>query len=349
MAKEQDTLTSISEQATRWWITFHNEGATPADHQEFGEWAARGPDRVEAYLRMAGLQRALEDRRLRWPVTPAGQLIREAKELPPEVARLKPAVASPPQQPSRSGRVARRVGFGLAASLVLAVGFVWVMLTRPQQFQTAFGEQRSFLLDDGSRVTLNTASKIEVRLRGHRRQVYLAAGEALFEVAHDPSRPFDVRTGNAVLRAVGTQFDVDRRPGRTIVTIVEGRVAMLSAGASPAGGVLPPLLVAADRVVITDEGAPALRHGVNLAAALSWTQRQLSFEHRPLAEVAEEFNRYNRERIEIRSAALRAQEVTGTFQSNDVASFVAFLSGIPGVRIESDGRGGHIVSVGPRP
>ncbi len=75
------------------------------------------------------------------------------------------------------------------------------------------------------------------------------------------------------------------------------------------------------------------QQGVNLTEAIAWTQRQLVFQRRPLGEVAEEFNRYNAGRIEIRSPALRAQEVTGTFRSDDVASFVAVLAGIPGVKV----------------
>jgi transmembrane sensor len=346
MVQEPDTVASISEQAAQWWVVFHNEGASSADHREFAEWVARGPDRVEAYLRVARLQRALEDDRLRWPTTPAEVLIREAKAAPQDAVPLSRAMSTPAPEPRhRSGASpGLRVAFSLAASLVVAVGVVWIMMSRPQQFQTKFGEQRSFLLDDGSRVTLNTASKIEVRLGKDRRHVHLAEGEALFEVAHDAARPFDVQTGHAVLRAVGTQFDVDRRPGRTIVTVVEGRVAMVSVAGRANEGATPPTLSAADRVVITDKGAQEPRHGVNVSAAISWTQRQLVFEHRALGEVAEEFNRYNRGRIEIRSAELQAQEVTGVFQANDADSFVSFLSSIPGVRIEDDGTGGHIVT-----
>ena len=68
------------------------------------------------------------------------------------------------------------------------------------------------------------------------------------------------------------------------------------------------------------------------------------FRQRPLGEIADEFNRYNVGRIEIRSSSLREQEVTGTFRSNDVASFIAVLAGIPGVHVVDDGAGGYIVT-----
>jgi ferric-dicitrate binding protein FerR (iron transport regulator) len=125
---------------------------------------------------------------------------------------------------------------------------------------------------------------------------------------------------------------------------VEGRVAIVSETGRAGQGAELPTLAAADRLVITrsDPGVP--QHGTSVAAAIAWTQRQLVFEHRPLGEVAEEFNRYNRGRIEIGTAVLRAQEVTGVFQSDDPASFVSFLSSIPGVRIRDDGSGGYIVT-----
>jgi transmembrane sensor len=230
------------------------------------------------------------------------------------------------------------------------------MLERPQEFRTALGEQRSVLLADGSRVTLNTASSIEVNLRKGRRMVRLVRGEALFEVAHETSRPFEVRAGYAVLSDVGTQFNVDMRSTGTTVTVVEGRVAvdktnsnagvgtqMRHGGPRTASEAL--ILGANDRIVITPSGLGAPQHGVNVAASVAWTQRQLMFEHRPLSEVAEEFNRYNKDRIDIDSAELKHQEVTGVFEAKDPASFVAFLSSIPGVEIREGADGAHIVTI----
>jgi ferric-dicitrate binding protein FerR (iron transport regulator) len=87
-----------------------------------------------------------------------------------------------------------------------------------------------------------------------------------------------------------------------------------------------------------------LEHDVNLDEVTAWTRHQLVFHHRPLGDVADEFNRYNVGRIEIRSPSLREQEMTGTFRSNDVASFIAVLAGTPGVQVVDDGTGGYIVT-----
>jgi transmembrane sensor len=162
-----------------------------------------------------------------------------------------------------------------------------------------------------------------------------------------------VRAGNALLKDVGTQFNVDMHSNGTTVTVVEGRVAVDSPGAREIAGaqadnighgaVEPLILGANDRVLVTPAGVGAPQRGVNVAAAVAWTQRQLMFEHRPLSEVAEEFNRYNRDRIDIDSAELKRQEVTGVFEAKDPASFVAFLSSIPGVEIREGANGTHIV------
>src|SRR5262249_28505064 len=99
-----------------------------------------------------------------------------------------------------------------------------------------------------------------------------------------------------------------------------------------------------DRVAINRDSADVLEHDVNLAEVTAWTQDKLIFHHRPLGEVADEFNRYNIGRIEIRSPALRARSVTGTFSSRDVASFVAFLGGMREVRVTDDGAGGYVIT-----
>jgi len=345
MTREKEIPAAIGEQAALAWETFHGaEQASAAEHREFAEWIARSPEHVEAYLRVARMMGALKSSAVVWPETSAEELVRAAKASPGEVVAFSRGEAPAAQVPDRRARGFQpRYALALAASLMMAIGVSWFAWMRPQQYETAFGEQRSVLLDDGSRVTLNTASKIEVDLRKDHRIIRLVAGEALFDVAHDASRPFDVYTGESILRAVGTKFDVDARPTRTTVTVVEGIVSLTQglAEALPRGNT--PLLMASDRVVIGPAGPGAPEHGVHLDAVTSWTQRKLIFEHRALGEVAEEFNRYNRQRIVIESERLRAEQITGVFQSNDPASFLSFLSGIPGVRIREDGRNGHIV------
>ncbi len=212
----------------------------------------RSPEHIEAYLRIARTMQALKSEDIRWPSTSAEELIREAKAHTGQVVttlRDEPPVQRPKQRP----RVAP-FAFAMAAALLVAIGVAWMVWLTPQTFETGFGEQRFVRLDDGSGITLNTASKIEVKLSKGHRVIRLIQGQALFDVAHDQSRPFDVYTGNSILRAVGTRFDVDVRSDRTTVTIVEGTVSLTHGlnEALPQGNT--PLLHVSDRVVIDGAG-----------------------------------------------------------------------------------------------
>jgi transmembrane sensor len=344
MTLETEITPTVGEQAAHWWEVLRSEDISATEHREFAEWVTRSPERVAAYLHIARLHKSLREPGIRWPITSAAELIAAAKAAPSDVLPLPVASVTRAPTDHREHRNRVQLAWGLAAVLVLAVGIAWTAWLRPREFQTRFGEQRSVLLEDGSRVTLNTSSKIEVRLQRHRRVIRLLEGEALFEVAHDSSRPFDVLAEHTVLRAVGTQFDVDVRRDRTIVTIVEGVVQWTPTSASAVNAARVPL-IANDRLVVAADGAIAAQHGVNTAAATSWTRHQLVFEHRPLGEVAEEFNRYSREQIEISAPQLRDRAITGVFQANDSASFRAFLSSLPGVAVRDVGDGRYVVTV----
>jgi transmembrane sensor len=354
VATEWEPTASVFEQAAQWWELLDGDSASNSDHREFGEWVARSPERVEAFLQTARLVKAAKSPGVKWPKTSAEVLIRDAKAsretvLPFFATRIAtPVVAGEARHPGN------RIAWAAAAVLFLGVGLTLSMLETPEEYTTALGEQRSVLLADGSRVTLNTASTVEVKMHKSHREIRLVRGEALFEVAHDASRPFIVRAGNARLKDMGTQFNVDMRSSATTVTVVEGKVDVESAmdgssstrGGHAMGATIGPVMLGAnERIVITPAGVGALQRDVNVAASVAWTQRQLMFEHRPLSEVAEEFNRYNRDRIEIESPELRRQEVTGVFEAEDPGSFVAFLSNIPGVEIREGENGAHIVAI----
>lgn len=389
MTRERKLEPSIAEQAAEWWARLHDEAVTPGDQREFGEWVARSPERIAAYLEIARLMRALKSGRAEWPHTPADELVREAKAAPLDPMTLpgaRPESSSwqGPPQGDTSSRIERPTArlpgrlqvawYACAAVVLLAVATgLWLGLQRPQEYTTGFGEQRSILLADGSRVTLNTASHMEVSFHRNRRVVALLAGEALFQVAHDPARPFDVEVRDSVVRAIGTEFNVELRPRDATVTVVEGRVAVIrktavlvpiphpsretaslpgparSTAGSPALQPFPAppgslILAAAERVVITASGPGAPQHITDLTAATSWVERRLVFEHEPLSEVAARFNRYNRGQIVIEGPNLGRKEVTGVFRSDDPQSFLSFLSGLPGVMVSERSDGTEVVS-----
>lgn len=117
-----------------------------------------------------------------------------------------------------------------AAMIASFMGFVFAIQVASHDvapaFQTQIGERRLIQLPDGSLMHLNTNSQARIEFSDHGRDVYLIRGEALFEVAHDPRRPFEVHMGDVAVRAVGTQFNI-HRARNTTVSVFEGHVQIL--------------------------------------------------------------------------------------------------------------------------
>src|SRR3546814_7048246 len=112
----------------------------------------------------------------------------------------------------------------MAASVMLAftVGLVWFSM-RPTAYATEIGERQLAVLEDGSQVSLDAATKVNVRMKEAGRQVELLAGRAKFDVAKDPQRPFTVAAGDKLGVAGGTSFSVGLIEGQFGVILYEGR------------------------------------------------------------------------------------------------------------------------------
>jgi transmembrane sensor len=232
----------------------------------------------------------------------------------------------------------------IAASVLVTVAAagIWYYALRGA-YATDIGEQRSLRLDDGSTVELNARSRIKVRYTANERHIDLLEGQALFHVAKNKARPFIVQTGDTRVRAVGTRFDVYRKHEGTVVTVIEGQVAVAasaqpdrSAGSEPAPGRRAEvaragiLLAAGEQLTVptrTQATAPVQPkpQPANIAAVTAWTQRRLIFNATPLAEVVEEFNRYNPTPLVITDPTLAATGISGSFSSSDPASLLRFL------------------------
>ena len=355
MPTDIDESASITEQAVEWWLTLRSGELSASSRQEFERWAARSPERIAAYLRTALVMKATLSPSVRWPQTTPQGLIDEAKRSLREgvqVLREGSAASKLNSQRNRAGTRRWMVSAtATATALFAAIGVAWFVSASSQEFSTGFGERRSIVLSDGSQVSLNSESRIRVDLHKRLRQVSLEAGEALFRVAQDPSRPFEVDTGDVLVRDVGTEFNVERRPGGTTITVVTGRVAVTEGSGANTGndgsGAEHPATVflgAADRLVIEGPTWSTPQHDVNVRAAVSWTRNEVIFEHTPLSEAAHEFNRYNRGHIEIEGIGLQRREISGVFQADNPQSFLTFLSRVPGVKIRDRPDGTHVVT-----
>jgi transmembrane sensor len=362
--------TQIYEEASEWIVKNREGELNAAGKKAFDAWLRQSPQHVRAYLEMSSIWEGLGSLD---PVQNAApeQLIARARAHE-SVSRLDPAhkasLASDREGNSESHESGGRPGYAprvlLAASILLAAIAVsgWLYVNR-DTYSTGLGEQRSIVLRDGSTIELNSRTRVRVRFSATERDVDLLEGQALFHVAKNPTRPFIVSADQARVRAVGTQFDVYKKQTGTVVTVLEGRVAVFPEALDiPAGALVTapaaapqasvPALSSADKphqttnevfldageqVMVTPKHVTAQKHA-NVAAATAWTQRNLVFDSAPLTDVAEEFNRYNVRQLVIDTAQLADFHVSGVFSSVDPALLLKFLRTQPELVVQETDR-----------
>jgi len=326
----------IVDEAAEWFVEINEGEADFETRQRFLVWLTASPEHIRAYLRI--LPDWQDGERVGpSPQADAGALIAWARgsgNIVPLTSSAGDggARAESTRRASRNGRWLRALSVAAAVALV-ALGLIW-FLTTEDSYATGIGEQRFIALDDGTTVELNARSRLQVRFSETERRIDLVEGQALFHVAKDPHRTFVVDSGNTVVRAVGTQFDVYRKRSGTVVTVVEGKVSVSSTTSEESQGVppAPALLVAGEQITVAPS-ARSLAKPADVALATAWTKRHLAFFRTPLPEVAEEFNRYNKRQLVIKDRRLDTFNVSGTFSSTDPAALIRFLRIQPGFAV----------------
>jgi transmembrane sensor len=310
MRENADTIDAAAAE----WVVRIDRRLTECEQAVLEEWLAADSRRTGALARaQAG-----------WVSMDRAQVYRAAGEL-------------------RESRIARQwrraIPWASTAAVLLAVAtalWAWQGYSR-SHFATARGEVRQLNLADGSRVTLDTLSRVSVRFGSATRLVSLEAGEALFEVAKDPGRPFVVQAGNVRVRAVGTAFVVDRRSNASVdVIVTHGTVDVWREASSPE----PAVRVAAHKRLVTRPVQPAQLAeltAAELSGAVAWENGVIDLNGRTLGEAAAEFNRYNARSIVIRDPALASQTVVGQFQATDPVSFVTAAAAMLDAHARTDG------------
>jgi transmembrane sensor len=372
----------ILDEASAWFVDFRVGDVDPMARERFDQWLRQSPEHIRAYMEIAKTYVELPalnpERKIDVPA-----LIAYGRSDGNVVAFEHPTQPSQPLSPAAdSNRPFRAEGRGaselratsgvhrprglwigrtsIAASiaiLCIASLLTWFALNRYSTYTTQIGERRSITLTDGSTIDLNARSKIRIKFSKAERDVELVDGQALFEVAKDKARPFIVRSGDTIVRAVGTQFDVYHKKNGTTVTVIEGHVAVLtseSQRANSGSGIVSStagqrrelagkedasralFLSAGERVTVTDQ-AMSIPERTNIAVATAWVQHRLIFDGSRLSDVVDDFNRYNARQLVIEDPALDDFHVSGVYSSTDPASLVRFLRSQPGIDvIETD-------------
>jgi transmembrane sensor len=304
----------IEQQAADWLARRDGDAWSAPAQQEFDAWLQASTAHRIAWLRLNSVWRRAD--RLSSMHTP-GQL----------------SVPAPP----RRWPLARVSDWRIAATLLLACALGLLLastdiLNRPAAYETAVGENRTVALADGSRMMLNTDTRLRARLAKGRRTVWLDAGEAYFEVAHDAGRPFVVEAGDSRVTVLGTKFSVRRDGNHVSVTVVDGRVQV-----SPVNTAAAPAIVTRDDLVVADGGAMQVSRqtAVQVDNQLGWRQGKLILDQMTLAQAAAEFNRYNRVKLVIADPAAAHMRIGGSFNVDNVDGFARLLHQGFGLKVET--------------
>jgi len=306
-------ITSLSDQAIDWVIKLNSGTASKRDSMLAEEWQQRSFSHHKAFA--------------------------EAEQLWLEMGEVLITAGTPDadRQPSLTVKLSRNINryqVGIAASFLLAAlmipffGFSDYWLS---DFYTGAGEQKSIMLADGSRVLLDTDTALSVAFNETGRRITLQRGRAVFSVAKDPGRPFEVATGTAVVKALGTVFEVMEDQQGTCVTVEEHAVTVK--------GMHDQDYAPSSRINAGQQARYSLKHGletpstVNPKQISAWQRGKLIFKNQPLTMVIAELDRYYPGRMAIMNDRIKAMRVTGVFPVNDPAGALSMIAEILPVKI----------------
>lgn len=319
------------EAAALWWATRRQTDPAGFAHDEdiFAAWLAEETN--------ARAWRAMDARIAMIGEFATMPRIREMRSAALEAAR---------HGPKPAGR-RRLIGTALAASFVGAL--LWVSAPGPtpniqatklsenvRRYATAVGERRDVMLSDGSKVTLNTASQIEVRYSAERRDVKLLAGQALFQVARNPDRPFVVWARDRQVTALGTAFDVwIQGDGRLQVLLVEGHIRVDPVRPKGIERIIPALArtdLTTGEQLQTNASGDADVVTADVERDTAWNRGVLIFRNDSVSDAVREVNRYSSVPIVVDDAGVGSLKISGIFPTAGREDFVAALEALYPVR-----------------
>lgn len=341
----------MTAEAAAWFAEFRAGDVTSATRAAFDEWVRQSPRHIQAYLEVAAGWAELPTADPEGHIDVEALLARARESCDENVVTLPHAGKSRLRLNPRS-RV-RAWSASVALISVLSAALAWVWIYPAETYSTGIGEQRTLVLADGSTIVMDALTTVRVRFTKTARDVYLVKGQAYFQDTYDPGRPFVVRSDDATIRALGTQFDVQSQQDHLIVTVVAGKVAVAAPSqvSGPSAwlsaiiddhlslhhqGVSPVFVPAGEQVNLSAQliGQP---QRVDVSAATDWMQKRIILENTPLEKVAAQFNLYSSHHLVIVGPVLRSLRVSGVYSAADSASLIDFLRAQPALLVTEKG------------
>jgi transmembrane sensor len=335
-----NTQRALSDEAAEWFIRLRDDRLGMRHRERNVRWLKQSPAHIAELLRIQQVYTVLRAAKLENRPPGPGQADDS------NVVELTPRALPPPPSHPNESRIRSTLTWKVAASVAclavsLLLGFIVKAAWLDRTLETELGEWRIATLTDGTVVRIGPASRLRLSFGDDHRTVRLLRGEAMFDVAKDPSRPFFVKSEMVGVLAVGTEFRVSRHGGEDVVTVTEGTVALYRDGRDEVRGAVsqPPAqlanatggvaLLAGEQVSVSKSNRtqPVAKQRVNVEYELAWADGWVTYEDKTIAEVAREFNRRNRVQIVIVDASI-AERRLAFFRGSatDPESFVAALA-----------------------
>lgn len=334
-------IANIEEQAGAWIIKLDSE--TPlssTQRQAFSEWMSRSPahrDVIKELAQFWGKMNVLTD-----------------LAIPTQLATHQPA--------GNSWLISfkapwARAAYALTITVAIVLG-LWTQFAEQNQlaeglYATAVGQQKAITLADGSLVQLNTNSQIRVDFNRENRDIWLLQGEAHFDVAKNPKRPFRVAAGHGRVEAIGTAFGVYLNGNNIDVTVTEGRVELQAIAPIYSDTSTTPMIEQKPLVQINAgqgvrlknrldnssvaQASPADIEATNpeeIAQRLNWRSGFIVFDGTPLNEVVAEVSRYTLIHIELTDPALHSLKIGGQFKVGEMGAMLESLENNFGIQVK---------------
>lgn len=316
-------------EAARWHARLAADDCTDFDRAQFQRWRAAHWRHGVAYESIAALDRRIQD------VAPLDERLRAMADEAFAMGLEDDSAGSARERrtdPRSPGTRRWMVPATLAASVLVAIVGVRISgyfstTAPPIVYSSSDQGRRDVTLADGSQVHLDVDSEITVSFSGARRDITLVNGRALFEVAHDASKPFVVSAGQSHTTALGTHFQVQREPEQVLVTLTEGSVAVTGDSTQSSWS---EKLSPGEQISLSTDGHVHEKRAVDTQAVTSWSRGRLVFRGTPLAEALQEVNRYGRRKVRLGDADLAELPVDGNFIAGETDLIVsAFAAALP--------------------
>jgi transmembrane sensor len=300
------------------WKTRLAEDESAADFTAFETWLNAHPANRAAYAQVENACNAVSD------------LARE-----PELIALRGGAFETARRASRArwagmfwSAPMRAVAFA-AMLLLVCIGAGSLAYLTPRVYETGAAERRVVALEDGSRVSMDASTLVRVRYDGARRRLWLERGRAIFDVAHDPLRPFTVQAKHRTVVATGTSFGVELLNRDVRVVLYEGSIAVLEQEPNGAeqpvrvqSGAAAGALLTPGHELISTPGTLAVTAPIDPVRSRAWEAGQLVFDNEPMRTAVARVNRYTTTPITVGDNAVGNLRVSGVFTAGDVQAFV---------------------------